>query len=174
MGFDYIHTAVEDHSRLGYSEIRPGSKAAICMARTLMRRGDFPRPQHHPHRTSPHRQCPTTRGNAATAASTRLGPTCVPTPTTTNAPRPSEAGFPIASDFVAVLWGERHCRHPAPPDRCTPALVPGTRAGSAGGLASREGTRVLALRPADGGRRRRDHGSPSGCPSPVSPVGDDR
>ena len=30
MGFDYIHSAVDDHSRLAYSEIHPDEKAATC------------------------------------------------------------------------------------------------------------------------------------------------
>ncbi|MGW6739139.1 IS481 family transposase, partial [Streptomyces sp. NPDC055013] len=32
MGFDYIHSAVDDHSRLAYSEIHPDEKAATCAA----------------------------------------------------------------------------------------------------------------------------------------------
>ncbi|MFB7867861.1 IS481 family transposase [Streptomyces sp. NPDC056069] len=30
MGFDYVHSAVDDHSRLAYSEIRPDEKVATC------------------------------------------------------------------------------------------------------------------------------------------------
>ncbi|WP_263165303.1 IS481 family transposase [Streptomyces sp. SCSIO ZS0520] len=30
MGFDYIHSAVDDHSRLAYSEIHPDEKATTC------------------------------------------------------------------------------------------------------------------------------------------------
>ncbi|WP_326683604.1 IS481 family transposase [Streptomyces microflavus] len=30
MGFDYIHSAVDDHSRLAYSEIHPDEKVATC------------------------------------------------------------------------------------------------------------------------------------------------
>ncbi|MFJ9425394.1 IS481 family transposase [Streptomyces sp. NPDC101249] len=30
MGFDYVHSAVDDHSRLAYSEIHPDEKAATC------------------------------------------------------------------------------------------------------------------------------------------------
>ncbi|GFN01937.1 IS481 family transposase [Streptomyces microflavus] len=30
VGFDYIHSAVDDHSRLAYSEIHPDEKTAIC------------------------------------------------------------------------------------------------------------------------------------------------
>ncbi|MCL8018215.1 DDE-type integrase/transposase/recombinase, partial [Streptomyces sp. AS02] len=30
MGFDYIHSAVDDHTRLAYSEIHPDEKAATC------------------------------------------------------------------------------------------------------------------------------------------------
>ena len=32
MGFDYIHSAVDDHSRLAYSEIHPDEKVATCAA----------------------------------------------------------------------------------------------------------------------------------------------
>ena len=31
-GFDYVHSAVDDHSRLAYSEIHPDEKAATCAA----------------------------------------------------------------------------------------------------------------------------------------------
>ncbi|MFG3098912.1 integrase core domain-containing protein, partial [Streptomyces sp. NPDC048182] len=30
MGFDYIHSAVDDHSRLAYSEVHPDEKAVTC------------------------------------------------------------------------------------------------------------------------------------------------
>ncbi|WP_381802273.1 IS481 family transposase [Streptomyces niveus] len=30
MGFDYVHSAVDDHTRLAYSEIHPDEKAATC------------------------------------------------------------------------------------------------------------------------------------------------
>ncbi|MEV0376065.1 IS481 family transposase, partial [Streptomyces sp. NPDC050636] len=36
MGFDYVHSAVDDHSRLAYSEIHPDEKAATCA--TFLRR----------------------------------------------------------------------------------------------------------------------------------------
>ncbi|MBB6546991.1 IS481 family transposase [Nonomuraea rubra] len=32
IGFDYIHSAVDDHSRLAYSEVLPDEKAATCAA----------------------------------------------------------------------------------------------------------------------------------------------
>lgn len=32
MGFDYVHSAVDDHSRLAYSEIHADGKAATCAA----------------------------------------------------------------------------------------------------------------------------------------------
>jgi hypothetical protein len=32
VGFDYVHCAVDDHSRLAYSEIHPDEKAATCAA----------------------------------------------------------------------------------------------------------------------------------------------
>ncbi len=30
MGFDYVHSAVDDHSRLAHSELHPDEKAATC------------------------------------------------------------------------------------------------------------------------------------------------
>lgn len=32
LGFDYIHSAVDDHTRLAYSEVHPDEKAATCAA----------------------------------------------------------------------------------------------------------------------------------------------
>lgn len=32
MGFDYIHSAVDDHTRLAYSEVHGDEKAATCAA----------------------------------------------------------------------------------------------------------------------------------------------
>ncbi len=40
MGFDYVHSAVDDHSRLAYSEIHPDEKAATCAA-SLRRAATF-------------------------------------------------------------------------------------------------------------------------------------
>ncbi|MFD7932655.1 IS481 family transposase, partial [Streptomyces sp. NPDC059742] len=40
MGFDYVHSAVDDHSRLAYSEIHPDEKAATC-AGFLTRAAEF-------------------------------------------------------------------------------------------------------------------------------------
>lgn len=39
-GFDYVHSAIDDHSRLAYSEIHPDEKAATCAA-FLLRAADF-------------------------------------------------------------------------------------------------------------------------------------
>lgn len=30
MGFDYIHSAIDDHTRLAYSEIHPDDRVATC------------------------------------------------------------------------------------------------------------------------------------------------
>lgn len=30
MGFDYVHSVVDDHTRLAYSEIHPNEKATTC------------------------------------------------------------------------------------------------------------------------------------------------
>ncbi|MFE4061181.1 integrase core domain-containing protein, partial [Streptomyces sp. NPDC059096] len=40
MGFDYVHSAVDDHSRFAYSEIHPDEKVATC-AGFLRRAGAF-------------------------------------------------------------------------------------------------------------------------------------
>ena len=56
VGFDYVHSLVDDHSRLAYSEIHPDE------TRRHRRRVPHPslrllrRPRHHPHRTSDDRQ----------------------------------------------------------------------------------------------------------------------
>jgi transposase InsO family protein len=39
-GFDYVHSAIDDHSRLAYSEIHSDEKAATCAA-FLLRAADF-------------------------------------------------------------------------------------------------------------------------------------
>jgi hypothetical protein len=40
IGFDYVHSAVDDHSRLAYSEILPDEKGASC-ANFLLRAADY-------------------------------------------------------------------------------------------------------------------------------------
>ncbi|GGS98595.1 hypothetical protein GCM10010270_83240 [Streptomyces violaceus] len=115
MGFDYIHSAVDDHSRLAYSEIHSDEKADTC-AGFLRRAAAFfaasgidhierpttpgptaraspgakpwptsARPASSPAPTGPR---PTPRSNASTAPCSRSGPTCGPTPATPNAPTP--------------------------------------------------------------------------------------
>ena len=32
MGYDYVHCAIDDHSRLAYAEIHPDETAATCAA----------------------------------------------------------------------------------------------------------------------------------------------
>ena len=56
IGFDYVHSVVDDHSRLAYSEILPDEKGATCAAFLLRAAAYFAGPRHHPHRASHDRQ----------------------------------------------------------------------------------------------------------------------
>ena len=56
IGYDYVHSLVDDHSRLAYSEILPDEKGATCAGFIAPRRRLLRRPRHHPHRTGHHRQ----------------------------------------------------------------------------------------------------------------------
>ena len=40
IGYDYVHSAVDDHSRLAYSEIHPDEKGTTCAA-FLARAGQY-------------------------------------------------------------------------------------------------------------------------------------
>jgi hypothetical protein len=117
-GFDYIHSAVDDHSRLPYSEVHPDEKAATC-AGFLQRAAAFfatcgidrigrvLTDNAWPYRKSlAWRQAladlgaagkltrvyrgrrPTARSNASTAPCSTNGPTSGPTPATPSAPPP--------------------------------------------------------------------------------------
>ena len=56
-GFDYLHAAIDDHSRLAYAEIHPDERGATC-AGFLERAADFfAVVRHHPHRAGDDRQC---------------------------------------------------------------------------------------------------------------------
>jgi hypothetical protein len=61
LGYDYVHSLVDDHSRLAYSEIHPDEKGTTCAAfltRALPdpRRGLLRRPRHSPDRAADDRQ----------------------------------------------------------------------------------------------------------------------
>lgn len=56
VGFDYVHSAVDDHSRLAYGEIHPGEKAATCAAFLRRAAALLHHLRHRPHRAGPDRQ----------------------------------------------------------------------------------------------------------------------
>ena len=58
IGFDYVHSMVDDHSRLAYSEILPDEKGATCAAFLLRAADVLRRPRHPPDRGGHHRQPP--------------------------------------------------------------------------------------------------------------------
>ena len=119
IGFDYIHSAVDDHSRVAYSEVLPDEKGTTCAAFIARAAGPLRRPgiagsaimtdNHWSYRyraaqavrqarrpssgssdpTAPGR---TARSNASTAPWPPSGPTASPSPATTNAPRPLPPG----------------------------------------------------------------------------------
>ncbi|GAA4958497.1 hypothetical protein HD597_000238 [Nonomuraea thailandensis] len=122
IGYDYLHTAIDDHSRLAYAEVLTDEKGTTCAAFLTRRRRLVRRPRHHPHPPGTDRQRqelphqprlpaglrrpgnppeihptalppgPTANPNASTAPWPPNGPTAGPTPATSNAPRPSTHG----------------------------------------------------------------------------------
>ena len=56
IGYDYVHSMVDDHSRLAYSEILPDEKGPTCAGVPAPRRGLLRRPRHHPDRAGDDRQ----------------------------------------------------------------------------------------------------------------------
>ena len=48
IGYDYVHSMVDDHTRLAYSEILPDEKGATCAALWPARSGRLRRPRNHP------------------------------------------------------------------------------------------------------------------------------
>jgi len=50
VGFDYVHSLVDDHSRLAYSEILPDEKGPTCAGFLSPSRGLLRRSRHHPDR----------------------------------------------------------------------------------------------------------------------------
>ncbi|CAM5432811.1 hypothetical protein SNARM312S_00339 [Streptomyces narbonensis] len=117
MGFDYVHSAVDDHSRLAYSEIHPDEKVATC-AGFLTRAAAFFHSQGIDriervltdnawayrkglawrnaladlgatgNSPGPTGPRPTARSNASTGPCSTNGPTCGPTPRTPSEPKP--------------------------------------------------------------------------------------
>lgn len=66
-GYDYIHSAVDDHTRIAYSEIHPDEKAATCAA--FLRRAAAP---HNVLHTYDHHCHTALGGRPPSAASTTL------------------------------------------------------------------------------------------------------
>ena len=65
-GYDYVHSLVDDHSRLAYSEILPDEKGADLRGVPHPRRGLLRRPRHRPDRAGDDRQRLGLRGRCAT------------------------------------------------------------------------------------------------------------
>ena len=55
-GFDYVHSAIDDHSRLAYSEIHPDERGDTCAGLPRPRGRLLRLPRHHPHRAGDERQ----------------------------------------------------------------------------------------------------------------------
>lgn len=55
VGYDYVHAAIDDHTRLAYAEIHRDERAHTC-AGFAARRGVLRRPRHRPDRTGHDRQ----------------------------------------------------------------------------------------------------------------------
>ena len=47
VGYDYVHSLVDDHSRLAYSEVLPDEKGPTCAAFLERAVGLLRRPRHH-------------------------------------------------------------------------------------------------------------------------------
>ena len=79
IGWEYVHIAVDDYSRLAYAEVLADEKATTAIG-FLRRAVAFYRPLRHQRRTHPHRQrlrlprAPSTRSPAARSASGTSAP----------------------------------------------------------------------------------------------------
>ena len=141
MGFDCVHSAVDDHSRLAYSEIHGDEKAATC-AGFLRRAAAFfatcgidriervMTDNAWPYRKSfawqraladlvatgtspaPTGHRPTARSNASTAPCSTNGPTSGPTPATPNAPQPWQTSCTPTTATAATPHSK--VSHPSP------------------------------------------------------------
>ena len=56
IGYDYVHVAIDDHSRIGYAEVLPDEKGATAAGFLTRARGLLRRPRHPTDRTRHHRQ----------------------------------------------------------------------------------------------------------------------
>lgn len=141
MGFDYVHSAVDDHSRLAYSEIHADEKAATCAdflrraaaffaARGIDRIERVLTDNAWPYResfawrqaladlgaagklTRAYRPQTTARSNASTAPCSTNGPTCGPTPATPYAPQPWQTSCTPTTTTAATPHSA--ASHPSP------------------------------------------------------------
>ena len=141
IGYDYVHSLVDDHSRLAYSEVLPDEKGATCAAflaraaayfaahgiariervmtdnawayRCVPARG-LRRPR-HPTRCSSSPTAPgrTARSNASTAPCTPSGPTARSSPATTTAQPPLRPGSSTTTLNAATAHSEASPDQPA-------------------------------------------------------------
>lgn len=56
IGYDYVHVAIDDHTRIGYAEVLPDEKGATAAGFLTRARGLLRRPRHPTDRTRHHRQ----------------------------------------------------------------------------------------------------------------------
>ena len=52
IGYDYVHSLVDDHSRLAYSEVLADEKGPTCAGFLARAAAYFADPRHHPDRAS--------------------------------------------------------------------------------------------------------------------------
>lgn len=106
MGFNYTHSAVDDHTRLAHSEIHDDEKVATCAGFLTRAAANLPPPRHHPHRTLPDEMRSRTpdgplaeRGSVADARGrpSGPGPACQPQDDPRTPPRRSGLGSPGAA-----------------------------------------------------------------------------
>ena len=110
IGYYYVHSLVDDHSRLAYSEILPDEKGQTCADFAPPRRRLLPHPRHHQDRTADDRQ--------------RLGIQVLP------AHRMRQAQHPPGVHQSALPMAEREsgatqiqlCNRSGPTARCSPPM----------------------------------------------------
>jgi transposase len=146
VGYEYVHVAVDDYSRLAYAEVLLDEKASTA-AGFLRRAVAFYRPPRHPSRTDPHRQRrllprrrprrrlpaprdqtpthapppgpkPTGKPSASSAPCSPVGPTARSTAQAANALPPLTAG-----SGTTTIAGDTRTRPPTAAQQNQPAWV---------------------------------------------------
>jgi transposase len=141
VGFDYVHAAIDDHTRLAYAEIHPDETAATCAG--FLRRaarffaahgidhvervmtdnalayraptpGAMPWPNSVPNAASPAATAPRpmARQSGSTAPCSTNGPTSAPSPPTPNAPQHYRSGCTPTTTTAATPRSAAN--HPSP------------------------------------------------------------